>query len=704
LRDTRDLPATLRRKDARCSPVCLPKRLTMSIDRRTAVGLMAAAAAWPVLGQVRPQRTVALLFDSLISPFWIASLEAMRHEAARRGWSVLEAVSNMDDNKQYEQVRSMIQRQVDGIIIIHTDDKAVIPAVRAANAAHTPMVHFNRPPAPSDAYSVAVVADNRKLMNDTTCALIEIARRRGGLYKTAILLGDLGDANALRRREGFQDAVSRNGDIIKVVSRIATEWNADKAFAGLSNALQANPDINMLVTSSDFLTPQIKQALRLAGKWKTADEPGHILIAGFDGDEQGYEQLAAGYFDVDGVQNLDYEVELAFDALERMWAGEKPPKVLVDPGFVISRQNLPEKRGQMWGYSLWKTKPGAEGSGVAARAASSVRTGDIAATATSAHTALGAGTGWSWAAFIAAFLIFSRVMFSADASRDTLLAMLPLAILVVGQTLVLLVGQIDLSVTAVMAMGSVLSASVMTRHTVSLGEPWMTTSGIAACLSLGLAIGLFNGVCNALLRVPSFIVTLAVMMLGTGAAVWYVSSVSDAISIGGLPKAFRVIGYGTVAGVPISLVISGTVLLTAWYLLSRTLLGRWVYAIGHNVQAARISGVPVQGVTIAAFTASGACAALASIIYTSRIETGLPTLGQNMLLDIVGAAVIGGVSLFGGRGNILSALGGALFLSILDKSLQLLGLSLFLVLAIKGGAILIAASADIIRQRRRAGA
>ena len=98
-----------------------------------------------------------------------------------RGWSVLEAVSNMDDNRQYEQVQSMIQRKVDGIVIIQTDQKAVIPAIRAANAAGIPMVHFNRPPAPSDAYSVAVVVDNRKLMDgDTVTALLDVARKQGG--------------------------------------------------------------------------------------------------------------------------------------------------------------------------------------------------------------------------------------------------------------------------------------------------------------------------------------------------------------------------------------------------------------------------------------------------------------------------------------------------------------------------------------------
>lgn len=153
-------------------------------------------------------------------------------------------------------------------------------------------------------------------------------------------------------------------------------------------------------------------------------------------------------------------------------------------------------------------------------------------------------------------------------------------------------------------------------------------------------------------------------------------------------------------GIPLALVVSFSILLVIHYTLSRTVNGRWLYAIGHNSEAARISGVPVRATTIAAFTASGLSAAVAAVIYTSRIETGLPTLGSNMLLDIVGAAVIGGVSLFGGRGSVWMVLGGVAFLCVLDKSLQLLGMSLFAVLAVKGFAILAAAIFDMAHSRR----
>jgi ribose/xylose/arabinose/galactoside ABC-type transport system permease subunit/ABC-type sugar transport system substrate-binding protein len=669
----------------------IPLGVYLAVNRRYFLQLVTAAALAPAAPAAASHRTVALLFDSLVSPFWIAAREALRAEIEDRGWSVLEAVSNMDDTRQYTQVESMIQNGVDGIVIVHTDAKAVIPAIRAANAAGIPMVHFNRAPAENDAYSVAVVADNRKLMDETVTRLITELPPRADPYRAAILLGDLGDANGASRRDGFTDAVARFADRVDVVARVATEWNADKAFAGLGNALRAHPDIDMIVTSSDFLTPQIEQALRIAGKWYPSGEAGHVFIAGFDGDDNGYAQLAAGYYEVDGVQNLYYEVDLTLGALEQLWAGAHPPKILIDPGFVITRKTLLADRERMWGYRAWKEKqPTALGLPPAASPAihaSAASTGE-AGTINGGFSGIGVRTGE-----------FLTVMFSSAALRDIALAIVPLAILAVGQMLVLLIGQIDLSMTAVLGLSSILSASAMSGSSGAGGG--RSAVGIATCLLTGVVIGLFNGVCTAILRMPAFIVTLAVMMAGSGAAVWYASTVSDTVSIGNLPRGFISLGYGTLVHVPITVLICLGVLTLVRFVLTRTVAGRWLYALGQNAEAARISGVPTSRLTIAAFTASGLCAGLAAMIYTSRLETGIPTLGQNLLLDIVGAAVVGGVSLFGGRGSVWMALGGAAFFCILDKSLQLLGLSLFIVLAVKGATILVATILDAYRRRVR---
>ena len=336
----------------------------MSITRRTftmATLFATGAAVLPVGVRAEGVKTIAIMFDSLESGFWVESLAVLKQKAKERGWETLESVSNKDDNKQFEQVQSMIQRKVDGIIIVPNDNKATIPAIREANKANTPIVYYNRPPAPSDAVSVAVQADNRAIMKATTEALVAKARKTGQKFQACFLIGDLGDQNAVQRRDGFFDVVDQNKDIIEVVARISTEWNPDKAFAGLTNALQANPGINYLQTSSDFLMPQIQQALTIAKKWKKIGEDGHILFGGFDGDEGQYQVLKDGYMDVGGVQNVFYEVDLALDAISKLKAGQPVPlmpKMLLDPGFVMTHETVEQDRDKMWGYAVWKTKNG----------------------------------------------------------------------------------------------------------------------------------------------------------------------------------------------------------------------------------------------------------------------------------------------------------------------------------------------------------
>lgn len=283
---------------------------------------------------------------------------------------------------------------------------------------------------------------------------------------------------------------------------------------------------------------------------------------------------------------------------------------------------------------------------------------------------------------------------------DIVLAMGPLLVVAIGQTFVLIVAGIDLSAPSILAMAAVVGASVMTADGGFLaGSALAVPAGILAFLAVGGGIGLMNGVSVTALRMPSFIVTLSTMMFFSGAAIWYTAARTDATSIGDLPPAFIAIGQTEPGGGVISLVIAAAVAVLAHLVLSRTIFGRWLYAIGANPVAAAISGVPVRRAVAFAFVISGLTAGVASILYTGRLETGSPVLGQRILLDIIGAAVIGGVSLFGGKGKVLWTVFGVLFLSIIDKSLQLLGLSQFWVFAIKGAVILSAAVADAARNR-----
>jgi ABC-type sugar transport system substrate-binding protein len=300
------------------------------------------------------QMTVGVSFETLQTEYWVAGFEAIKDELQKRNIRMLDAIADGDANRQLEQVNNFIARKVDGIIIVPKDVKTVIPMIKAANAANIPVVLYNRPADKTDAKSVAVVADNFALTKATVEYLCEEAKKSGKKYKAAVLLGDLGDINAVGRRDGFEAAVKPHADIIEVVARIPTEWNGEKARAGMTNALQAHPDINFVFTSSDFMFPQIVQALKEAGKYKKTGEEGHVLLGGFDGDATAYQMLVDGYLDADGVQDVYFESAQAVQAVLDLKAGKSVPEVIRDPGLVIHQGNLKEASARMWGANVKK--------------------------------------------------------------------------------------------------------------------------------------------------------------------------------------------------------------------------------------------------------------------------------------------------------------------------------------------------------------
>jgi ABC-type sugar transport system substrate-binding protein len=321
-----------------------------------AAGLVTGGAWAPAPVRAADTKTIAVMFDGLTSEFLVAGMEAIEGDLKKRGYTMIQQISNRDQNVQLEQVKAMIAKKVNGIIIFPTDANGVIPAIRAANAANVPMVHFNRQPADSTAYSPAVVADNRTITKATVQYMVDQARKTGKKYKAAILIGDLGDVNALGRRDGFFDAVDAAKDVVEVVARIPTEWNADKAFAGLTNAMQANPDINFLFASSDFMFPLIEQVLKPLNKWHPVGHADHVILGGFDGDSGAYNLLHSKYLDADGVQDLFFEAAAAADAIDKMNSGGKPAKIIPDPGFSITQANLDQVKERMWGYTQWLKK------------------------------------------------------------------------------------------------------------------------------------------------------------------------------------------------------------------------------------------------------------------------------------------------------------------------------------------------------------
>lgn len=298
--------------------------------------------------------TIGVAFETLQTEYWVAGFEAIKAELAKRDLQVLEAIADQDANRQLQQVKNFITRKVDGIILVPKDAKTCIPMIKAANEAGIPIVLFNRPADKSDAKSVAVVADNPKLTQETVAFMVEQARKTGRKHKALVILGDLGDINAIGRRDGFEAAVKGHEDVVEVVARVPSEWNQEKAQAGVVNALQAHPEISFIFTSSDFLFPSIVSALKTAGKYRKIGEDGHVILGGFDGDATAYAMLKNGYLDATGVQDVYFEAQATVQALMDLRAGKPVPELILDPGFVIHQGNLAEMAPRMWGANVKK--------------------------------------------------------------------------------------------------------------------------------------------------------------------------------------------------------------------------------------------------------------------------------------------------------------------------------------------------------------
>jgi ribose transport system permease protein len=259
------------------------------------------------------------------------------------------------------------------------------------------------------------------------------------------------------------------------------------------------------------------------------------------------------------------------------------------------------------------------------------------------------------------------------------------AVIAFGMTLPILLGGIDLSVGSILAVSSVLAATAMKG---GLG------AGLAAGIALlaGGGLGSLNGVVIAKGKVAPFIATLGTMTLLRGLSL----VLSNGSPISGFSSDFfGMLGGGYVARlIPVPVVLMLAMFATFWFVLTRTIFGRHVYATGGNAEAATLSGVNTNRVQVLVYTISGAMAALAGVILTSRLDSAQPTAGAGYELDAITAVVLGGTSLSGGRGWIFGTLVGALLIGVLNNGLNLMGVSAFYQQVVKGSVILLAVLLD----------
>ncbi|SMD16982.1 ABC transporter permease [Sporomusa malonica] len=262
------------------------------------------------------------------------------------------------------------------------------------------------------------------------------------------------------------------------------------------------------------------------------------------------------------------------------------------------------------------------------------------------------------------------------------------AIISVGMTLVILTGGIDLSVGSIVAMAGSITAGLM-----AAGQGMGTA--VIAGMVVGSILGLINGLLITKGKIPPFIATMGMMTVARGYTLVY----TEGRPITGLTEDFRWLGAGYIMGIPVPVVIMALIFISAYFLLKKNQLGRYIYAIGGNEEAARLSGISTKKILVTVYTLSGLLAGLSGIILTSRLNSAQPTAGMGFELDAIAAVVLGGTSLAGGLGTIGGTLVGAMIIGVLDNGLNLLNVSSFYQQVAKGAVILLAVLLDRKRDK-----
>ncbi len=273
--------------------------------------------------------------------------------------------------------------------------------------------------------------------------------------------------------------------------------------------------------------------------------------------------------------------------------------------------------------------------------------------------------------------IFAPSFFKLNNLVNILVQASTLAVLAIGMSVVMIGGGIDLSLPFNAALSAVLGAMYMRATGDAIGGPLIM-------ISAALCIGAFNGVAVGFLGMIPFVVTLAMMTITNGAAVWLTGS----ISISNIPGAFVDPFFARYLGVPLAVFIAVVASVLSIILMSRTVYGRWLYAVGINSRAAVIARIPRRRVLTASYAISGLTAGIAAVMLTGRLASASANLASpSMVLDVVSACVIGGISIYGGMGRVWGAVLGALFITLLSNALNAAEVSLYVNQMIRGGII-----------------
>ena len=299
-----------------------------------------------------------------------------------------------------------------------------------------------------------------------------------------------------------------------------------------------------------------------------------------------------------------------------------------------------------------------------------------------------AATYGSLVALVVLIIVFTMLnsRFVSPANiRNTLRIASINGLLAIGMTFVVLTGGIDLSVGAVMGCAGMYSAYFAQT---SMGYPWI--AAVLIGVAMGLMIGIFNGICISYLKVPAFVGTLGSMSIAQGLTFL----ITKAKPIPGLSDGFKFIGGGSIGPIPIPIIVMAVVLVICFTLLYKTKYGRYVYAVGGNLNAAHVSGINTKRIICSVYIISGLLAALAGVITTARVTSGVTSTGDGYETDAIAMVVIGGTSLAGGKGRLWGTVIGILLIQCLTTGLDMLGVSYYVQLIVKGFVVIGAVMLD----------
>jgi ribose transport system permease protein len=266
----------------------------------------------------------------------------------------------------------------------------------------------------------------------------------------------------------------------------------------------------------------------------------------------------------------------------------------------------------------------------------------------------------------------------------------------IGEILVIITGGIDLSVGSMTALTGVLVAWLILKGVA--GTTFGVIPAILIVLAFSALVGLWHGFFVTKVGVPAFIITLGTWLLASGAAAYITRGYPVVFPSG---HSFLVLGQGEFHSIPIMFIVMVVVTLVAGFILNLTTLGRHIYAVGGNREAARVSGVKVDGVRLFCYAASGVMAGTTGILLASRLGQGTPVVGSSYELWAIAATVIGGTSLFGGEGTVLGAIVGAAIMGVMQNGMVLVNLSSYLQSVILGVVLVVAVVYDTLRRRTK---